>query len=473
MKHNQNGLTVIEVMVAVGVCSLTTLFAVVGYQYTIANAQALESIQMMEANRLLLAKSIQKGVCSESADPISGKYGKLSITGTPVKSKGESCPTGCVLTYTFDDTAHVGLRGKVVEVNVLNNLNLAMSNATTLAEKYLPKRFAQAEVVTGDNCAAMALTDPEFTEGAVTGTEEGDVDPGTPSPPEGSGGGTTTEPEETPDPEVTTPSGSITPDVTPSGVVCDDSYVPPAGHTIVMLDSKSYNITEDSYYVKNGVNLLNEFTKAHGRAPNSGEKIQFITTCATAIVGKTAGKAAGGAAVTVGNFDPSVSLSMVNFGAIVGLGGQGSILTMCKKISKCYLTFSGAGMVKGEQGGTAIEGSTTTPLIIQNYGIIAGGGGGGALGRGGVGMGAGGGGAPYGAAGKGYWEYNPAQPGIFNVGGRGAHSGDGRYAGRGGGWGDYGAEGASSGSYWRGLPGVVKTGSVTITNLNSGFTKGS
>lgn len=156
----------------------------------------------------------------------------------------------------------------------------------------------------------------------------------------------------------------------------------------------------------------------------------------------------------------------------------------------------------GENGGTAIEAAPDSPIVINNYGLLAAGGGGAGAGGGagkpdgsvrGIGSSPGGGGAPYGAAGvPRYSNYdvpaeNQAKAATLNMGGQGGAS----YVepnvaiwaagGNGGNIGENGGNGgnAQSGSTVHltpgqagGLAGYIYQGPVTINNLGSGQTKG-
>lgn len=195
-------------MVAAGLLGVITTLAVVGYQYYIPKAQASEVAQMMEAQKLVLAKNIQNETCGLGGETtVLGKYGSLEVSGTPIISEGRSCPSGCKFTYTFGDSSNSNLNGKVVDVNVLNNFKLSKTTTTTLAEKYLPSEFGRSETLSGDNCTAITLTNPTITNGTNTGTEIGEVDPTTPTTPNPS---TDTGPEDTTTPNSKTETGSTT-----------------------------------------------------------------------------------------------------------------------------------------------------------------------------------------------------------------------------------------------------------------------
>ena len=206
MKVKQKGITTIELMVVTGMLGVVTTLAVVGYQYQIPKAQATEVVEMMETQKLLLAKNIQKGVCNlASENSVVGRYGVLKISGSPIHSEGDSCPTGCKFTYSFNSDVHKALSGKSVDVSVLGNLKLSKTTATTLNSKYLPTEFGEAQPITGDNCAAITETTPSVTNGTNTGTETGEVNPSTPP-----GGGT--DPGGGTNPGGTTPTDPSTPE---------------------------------------------------------------------------------------------------------------------------------------------------------------------------------------------------------------------------------------------------------------------
>lgn len=158
----------------------------------------------------------------------------------------------------------------------------------------------------------------------------------------------------------------------------------------------------------------------------------------------------------------------------------------------------------GENGGTAIKAENGSPIIVNNYGLVAGGAGGAGAGGGagtedntvrGVRSSPGGGGAPYGAAGiarySNYDSYvaaeDRAQAAGLTTGGQGGAS----YTipnemiyGAGGTGGNIGENGASGGNAQSGstvhltpgqaggLAGYIYQGPVTINNLGGGQAKG-
>lgn len=204
------GFTLIETLVAVAAVGIVTVMALVTYKWSLLKAQSKESAQMIQLNTVNVAPQLKEGRCTVDGKPltIKGKYGELIISGNYANSGGSSCPSGCTVQYKFNaNGVDPALAGKLLSADVLNNSKLSKNDSTTLAEKYWPHDFIKKSPLVGDNCAAIAPTDPTQTKGDATGTETGLTDPTTPAP----GGGTTdpTTPGGTTDP--TTPGGSTDP----------------------------------------------------------------------------------------------------------------------------------------------------------------------------------------------------------------------------------------------------------------------
>ena len=501
MTNKRNGFTLIEATITVAVASILATIAVPQYNIYVAKTQLAESIVLMDsAKPTTVATVVKNGLCTiDGKDQvITGKYGSLVVSGTvnqtAVKNSKVRMDTGCVFTYTAHATGVSKLiAGKTVVADLFNNGTFSKNPATTVDPKLVPK--------------ALSLLDQDTAGGKLTPVVPGGPDitnpddnggPSTPiTPPDPTDPTNPTNPPDPPDPtdptkppDPTDPSGEIEIDEKkPDGIACTDTYVPLPGETVILLGNKGSYKTEATHYVRESINLKDTFVAKTGREPKANEKIKFITTCAVAFVGTgtsyyemikpgnifgsqpeyaLANRGGSIPAMTVGNWGVPVDLSLLNFGAIVGRGGSGESLN-CK--SPCS-SIGGFGRIPAVQGGTAIAGSDSQVLNVQNYGTITGGGGGGTVGRGGNNRGGGGGGAPYGDPGAGYNRYDPALEGQFSVGGRGAHAGDRRYGGWGAGWGDYGNTGDSGAVRNRGKPGFVKTGLVNIENFEQGLTKG-
>lgn len=459
---NKNGFTLMELVVAVAVVSGLAAVAVPSYQNYVARTQAAEAEKLINAERVNLFSSMQKGHCLApgAQSTQKGRFGVLTTSGTFVASKGLSCDSGCDVTYTFNADANKHIAGKKVSVDVRQNGDISKNASTTVDQRYLSDNLNRVGTVNaGDNCTALSITKPTATEGSgASGTENGVAMPTNPS-----NGGNAGNGGESAVPEVPTPSGNtVTPtDALPNGIKCTDKFEQAEGETLIILGSAGYTKAETSYFVRNSINLYDVFVDHTKRAPLANEKVKFVTTCAVAFVGDTLSTPA----IRVGNFGSSVKIQFINFGAILGRGGTGA------KIEDYKNRLPAA---KATPGGSAFQGGTAS-LHITNAGIIAGGGGGGADGKWQA-LGGGGGGAPYGEAGTGnYSTWHPSRiplPGTFEVGGGGGYMGDGRWGGQGGGWGYTGQDVTGVGK--PAVAGKAIIGSnITVVNIGTGIVRGS
>ena len=188
-------------LVTVGVSGLLATIATYNYFNYLPKSQAAESLKVMEMQRIAVVSSIQTNKCtlSGATETIKGKYGVLSISGTYTPAQGETCPTGCKLSYTFNSSGVAKqIAGKKVEANILHNMSLSKLSSTTLPDQYLSKTFTSIAVKSGDSCTAIGGKTSTQTNGSGTsGTETGALTGGTlpgvepsPSSPPSSGTGT-------------------------------------------------------------------------------------------------------------------------------------------------------------------------------------------------------------------------------------------------------------------------------------------
>lgn len=241
----------------------------------------------------------------------------------------------------------------------------------------------------------------------------------------------------------------------------DTSQDPETLLTITGATTATETYNNISYNVIGPINAYDYFVSVKGRAPTAADKIRFILNDGVAIV------ASGNTTPAVlfdSRFDGVTSLTLDNYGIILGRGGHGT------SYPTEYVTSWVPAEISKDPGGPALQNTSSLFVTVNNSGVIAGGGGGGASGRGATRYGGGGGGAPYGLRGKGYDRYSPATNAGFYEPGTGAHAGDGRYAGRGGYWGEDGLAGASNN--WFGVAGASTVGAFSVNNLGTGLIKG-
>lgn len=430
------GFTLVDTMVTVAIVCVLAALATPAYHNHIVKTQASEATAMMDAEKSkVLVNLTKKSSCSNdgASYSVEGKYGTLAVTGTlsvdALSYPNTLLKTGCNLKYTFANSGiSKRLQGKVISADLFNNNVLSKSTATNVDSQYLAKSFTS---LTEDSKPAKA---PVVSESAYVAKDTVAI---------------------VELPESTTVTGT---DITkrPNGVACNTPYEYNKDETPVFITTVGNYKAETEYYIRGSSNLYNMFVADKGRAPNPGEKIRFISTCAVAFVGDSVTTPA----LTVGNFPASTKLIFTNFGVIVGRGADGISPGCSRIVGSCRF-------VKNKPaGGTAVQGSSSVNLTIENYGVVAGGGGGGGYGRGSQ-LAGGGGGAPYGKLGKSYYKRMGAD-GTFTEGGMGNYAGKDFNGGKGGGWGERGEDKAYDGT----PAGKIYTGNVTIIKKGSGWTKG-
>ena len=185
IKRPQKGLTLVESVVTVAIVGGLVATTFLGYQLAIPKSQASEMSNMVSAQSLALFKNMQNGYCTKSGttEQIQGKYGTLSVSGAQLKNKGETCPSGCKLNFTFNSTSHPSIKGKVLALDVLNNFKYTKGAGTTLDEKFITKTLIDGQTAVGENCTASTIQAPTTTDGEISGSEIGEAAPAPPTTP--------------------------------------------------------------------------------------------------------------------------------------------------------------------------------------------------------------------------------------------------------------------------------------------------
>lgn len=199
----KNGFTKIELLIAISVLSFLAVAAIAGYFYTIPKTQVSDATNLIVAKQVDLIRSMDQGLCTSDGkeQTVKGKYGTLTITGSPIAKTNDYCPSGCKLTYKFNiDGVSKQISGKTIAVDVLQNKKLSGATST-IPEKFNPFAGRMSSIV-AESCSDMPLTQPSITQGNVTGVEQADTEPTTPPV-----GGATPPAETTPPAEGTPPPG--------------------------------------------------------------------------------------------------------------------------------------------------------------------------------------------------------------------------------------------------------------------------
>lgn len=104
--------------------------------------QASEATKLLNAEKVKLINNIKHGQCSDGQSGVIGRNGGVQVSGTPIRVNGDECPTGCRLTYTFNNTVAKELRGKTLTVLALKNTQYAVDeDNTTLDKKFISSSF--------------------------------------------------------------------------------------------------------------------------------------------------------------------------------------------------------------------------------------------------------------------------------------------------------------------------------------------
>lgn len=155
----RSGFTILELVVTLLIIGMGAVIALSVYRSYIPKAQAMEAYTLMETERNLIAMHLFRGQCTMDGEDstFTGKYGVLTVSGNPEWKNGRTCPTGCVMTYTFNSTGvDVHLSGtSVVSDFLMGGAFSKNTELTTTPEQYLPRLFKAIPVAAGDQCGSM------------------------------------------------------------------------------------------------------------------------------------------------------------------------------------------------------------------------------------------------------------------------------------------------------------------------------
>lgn len=146
MKSNQQGFTLIELMIVVAIIGILAAIAIPAYQNYIARAQVAEAFTLIDGAKSDINSNLQDNTCTKvdgTDDTVAGQYGELTVSGTPSGDIAPEDGSGCTVSYEFKSTGVSSqLSGKVIEAEVNNNGTLTPETTNTTVEAdLLPKSF--------------------------------------------------------------------------------------------------------------------------------------------------------------------------------------------------------------------------------------------------------------------------------------------------------------------------------------------
>lgn len=132
MKSNQQGFTLIELMIVVAIIGILAAIAIPAYQDYIARSQASEGVSLAGGLKTAAAENRQLGNCG--TDGIKGKYSSVNLVSA-INSTG-----GCDVTVKYLNGISDKIANKTITLNIQSNGSVLLKTDSSPSIKaYLPK----------------------------------------------------------------------------------------------------------------------------------------------------------------------------------------------------------------------------------------------------------------------------------------------------------------------------------------------